>query len=129
MSTSLNWKAILLGTATGIALVQIVRTVLLPMFYSSSPLGLIDASYAIRLSYVNIGLGLLCATVGGYVGARLARARPVFHGFLAGSVQALVALGAIMYAPRISLDTVTILLLTAVFGAIGGYIASHARVS
>ena len=127
MSPSLNWKAILLGAATGIALVQIVRTVLLPMFFSSSPMGVVDASFAVRLSYLNVGLGLLCAAAGGYVCARLARARHVLHGLLAASAQALIALSALMYAPSISIGTVAMLLLTAVSGAVGGYVALQTR--
>ena len=128
MSPSPNWKAILLGAATGIALVQVVRTVLLPTFLGSGPMGVVDATFAVRLSYLNIGLGLLSAAAGGYVGARIAGARPVLHGFLAASAQALVAFGAMMYVPSISFATVIVLLLTAVCGAVGGYVASYARV-
>jgi hypothetical protein len=132
MSQSTNWKAAVVGAACGIALLEAVRALILPIYIlaasgSLNPMGVVSAPAAVRLTYINLGLGLLCVGVGGFVAARFANARYVFHGFLAGVGMALVRHANLVFEPGIHLGAVALVALTVAFGAAGGYIATHMK--
>jgi len=127
---AIQWKAGLLGAASGIALAHAMSTVFMPLFtsaigMSSNPLAAVKASLAVNLIYANLALSLLSAGIGGFVGARLAKSHPVLHGLLSASIQALLYLAGLAFAPFISFGSFVVAALTAASGAAGGYVASR----
>src|SRR6266571_907325 len=131
MSQLTSWKAVALGAACGIASLAAARALILPIYLLASsgslnPMSAVGSSGAVTLTYVNLGLGLVCAGLGGYIAGRFAQGRLLFHGVLAGVGIALVNHAGLVFSPQVTSGAMALGVLTVAFGALGSYLAGRA---
>src|SRR5687768_15785165 len=123
-----TWKASALGAACGIALVTVVRTIALRLYQLATigtldPMAVVTAPTAAASTYINLGLGLLCAGVGGYIAGRLRQSEAATPGILTGIAMALLIHANSFLWKEVRLGAIALVVLTIAASVLGAYVA------
>ena len=121
---AIQWKAVFLGAASGIALTQLTTTVFPQLLMMA-----MDGLHPITIGNTKLAFGFLSAGIGGGIAGGIAKSDPITQGLFSGVVQALMyfATSAALVGLFLAFHPMgyAIAILTVVSGAAGGFLSKH----